>query len=120
LGQLAPEALQRVPGDEEAERLLLEGQPLALPPGRDVPDAVGRGSRVPVAVRPAEQARLPLLAVALVLLSRLHGAVQGREQRGPPRVERVERAALDEALHHPAVYRAQVDALAEVEEGAEG
>ena len=122
LRQLGLEALERVAGDEEAERLLLVGQPLALPASRRGRAAAPapRPAPRPAAAEQPEQAGLALLAVALLLLPDLHRPVEGGQERGPPPVEAVEAAALDEALHHAPVHRPQVDPLAEVEERPEG
>src|SRR6185295_13429716 len=109
--ELPAEALQGMTGDEESERLLLEGQPLALAPLGDVTDAL-RGRRVRAVVQATEKTGLPLLAVALVLLSGLHGPVERGVEGRAPRVEGVEGSALDEALHHAAVHGPHVHALA--------
>ena len=122
LRQLGLEALEGVAGDEEAERLLLVGQPLAFRPVGEVAHPLRR--RVGLRRAAARAARAgstgPVVAVALPLLPDVHRPVEGVQQRGPPPVEAVEAAALDEALHHAPVDRAQVDPLAEVEQRAEG
>jgi hypothetical protein len=106
LRELGAVALERVAGDEEAERLLLERQPLGFRPGWRVRHALaaarGRGRRV----RAAEEARLPRLEIALALLPALHGGVDRRVERRTARVEPVESAALDEALDHATVHGA--------------
>jgi hypothetical protein len=106
-------------GDEEAQRFLLEREALGLGPRRRVRDALGRARGRGGGVRPAEEARLPRLAVALALLPALHRRVDRRVERRAPGVGPVEAAALDEALDHAPVHAARVDAVAEVEQRAE-
>src|SRR5262245_63885680 len=106
-------------GDEEAERLLLVAEPFAFAPLRRRRHPLHARLGRLVRVEHAEEVRLALLGVALLLLPRLHRAVDRREQRGAARVERVERAALDEALDHAPVHGPEVHAVAEVEERAE-
>jgi hypothetical protein len=95
LRELRLVALERVAGDEEPERLLLVGETLAFRPVRDVGQALRRAGGA--GLRPAqhaEQAGLALLAVALLLLARFHGAVDGRHQGPRPAFERVGRSRL--------------------------
>ena len=92
------------------------------PQAGDVGQALGRARSVRLAAaQQAEQARLALLAVALLLLARPPWPGRWPAKSAARRASsESKRAALDEALHHPPVHGAQVHALAEVEERAEG
>src|SRR3970282_1459847 len=57
--------------------------------------------------------------VALAALAGLHGLVEAFDLPRPRAAERVERAGLDEALHHPAVDEPEIDPGAKVAEGSE-
>src|SRR3970282_2378549 len=57
--------------------------------------------------------------VALAALAGLHGLVEAFDPPRPRAAERVERAGLDEALHHPTVDDPEIDPGAKVAEGRE-
>jgi hypothetical protein len=117
-------ALERMPGDVEPERFLLEGERFGFRPG---PRRRQRG-HVVVAVQrtvaAAEQLRLALLAVLLLPASVVQDPVQtGQEPRPPGQIallslrrERIERAGLDQAFEHLLVHEPEVDVLGQREE----
>ena len=103
--------------DVEARRLLLPAQPLCLRHFIDVRQL--QHARL-LNRLVGEEAHLAAHGV-LLLLGRFHdGLRQDSEELTALRAERVERAALDEALDDAAVDDTHVDAAAEVRERAEG
>ena len=106
------------PGDEEAERLLLEGEALGLRPGGA--SVIRSGGRRLLSPPPSIPKRLDWPCSRSrwcfwpASMARSMAAKRA-ERRGSSGVEG---AALDEALHHPPVHRPEVHALAEVEERA--
>src|SRR5258708_70953 len=65
-----------------------------------------------------ERAGRAVLVTPLPFRARPGGRVDGGEKGGPPVVQRVEGAALDEALDHAPVHGPQVHTLTEIKERA--
>src|SRR5262249_46957051 len=116
LPQVRLVAVERVTGDEEPDRLAL-GAALLL--ARPRGDAGGRRRRA--ARRPAggEEPDLPGRALLGAACRPAHDVVEAGEQAGAAPLERVERAALDEALDHAPVDELAPDPEAEVREARE-
>src|SRR5262245_11143392 len=112
-----------MPGEIEAEHLLLRGEQLLTRPLRHLRARVARGRsgrRRLGPGKPVEERGLTLLAIALAPLPGFHGLVEAGEEAGAAEAQGVEGARLDEALHHPAIDQAQIDTRAEVSEGGDG
>src|SRR6185503_2818158 len=111
--QRLPHLLERVRGDEQADRLLLDGQQLGLLEllggDRRVLRLGERGRRVEV-----EDRALPDLRVELGLLTRALRLLEHDEHAAPARAGRAERPALDQRLDRLLVDLLAVDARAEV------
>ena len=112
--------LERVRRDEQADRLLLDGQQLGLVEllARDRRVRRGReGRRAAARVaahRQVEDRALPDLRVELGLLAGGLGLLEHAEHALARVARAAERAALDERLDRALVHRARVDARAEV------
>src|SRR5262249_33803191 len=116
LAEILLVAVERVAGDEEPDRLALGAELLLRRPRRRrrerrrllvrIAGAEGRALRRRALLRPA---RRPA-----------HDVVEAREEPRAVPLERVVRAALEEALDDPAVHELAPDAEAEVVEGREG
>jgi hypothetical protein len=113
--ELVADRRQRVIGDVEAERLLLQLEQLVLRElaGRD--DRVVTCRRIaPRVVAEVEDRALAKQLVGLLLLSPGERLFEAFEHPAPRRAGRIERAALDERLERPLVDGLRVDALGEV------
>ena len=124
-------ALQRVPGDEEAEHLLLLGQPLGLGPGGNV----GKGERatedgqIDVAGVPSSPSfpsfppspksdPCPASRSCVEELGLGQRGLERLDQLLPVTAERVAGAGSDERLEHPLVAEPEVDPLHQLGQGA--
>src|SRR5439155_24953698 len=116
LAQILLVAVERMPRDEEAERLALGAQLLlARPRAHRRERWWGRGTR-PL----GEESDLLREALLLAIRRPAHHVVETREESGPVALDRVEGPALDEALDHAPVHQLAPDAEAEVGEAGEG
>ena len=113
--QLGSHALERMLGDVEAERLLLEAQELALVElgdrDRRMLDLDGLLGLAEAAVEDRGLAGEPVGRDALAVPE---SGVERGEHPHPRRAGRVERAALHERLERALVQRLRVDALGEL------
>src|SRR5450432_4243023 len=118
---LRAEGLQGVPGDVEAENLLLLREALAVAPGRDVRQRARelRAWRL-IAGGKAEERALATRRLILFEPRLLQRGIERREKLRAMAAERVERAGCDHRLEDALVAQPQVDAIAEIEERREG
>src|SRR5207253_6829765 len=118
--ELVADRRQRVVGDVQAERLLLQFEQLVLR------ELAGRDDRVMArsgfafgAVAEVEDRALAEQLVGLLLLSPGERLLEAFEHPAPRRAGRVERTALDERLERALVDGLGVDALGEIPDGRE-
>ena len=106
--------VERMAGEEEADRVELALQPLGRQP------RLGRGQRNLLARRrPAEHVALADLGILLAALRGREDRVDARMNARAVRLQRIERAGGRETLQHALVDRARIDAAGEVRDVAE-
>ncbi len=108
--QLGGVAVERMPGQVEADRGFLVLQPLGVGPVARGDEADGR------VVRRLFAEQRDLRRVGRRALGGLERDADRRQQRGAARLDRVERAGAHQRFHGAPVDRALVDAPAEIEE----
>ncbi len=112
--QIRFEAVDRVPGEIQAERLALAGEPHRLAPIRQgCPSLRRRGGRTRLGTEP-EEIILTCLMGACVLLTELHGGRQARHQGRPVGAEVIHAAASNQRLERASIESRQIHALAEL------